>query len=194
MNKRSFASAPLVAALALSGIAAGATAQEPADSAGDSASVSSTTGTVVAVEDGDGLTGYFLQLEDGTLVELSFGPSWFWGELNPFAALVDSVVTVGGQLRDGRPGENASGTAKEQAAKDPVVKVRTIDGSRRDKGKPPWAGGPKVVGEVHPGYGGWSKGQANKAAKPEKAVKPDKPAKASKPAKAASPAGGKPTR
>jgi hypothetical protein len=70
--------------------------------------------------------------------------------------------------------EHASDTAQERAADKPKLKVKSVDGtSLRTKGKPPWAGGPKVIGEVHPGYSGRSKGQAAKAAhkpaKPEKA-------------------------
>jgi hypothetical protein len=176
-NKRAIAPAALIAALVLSGIAGGASAQEPADPADTAATGGSTTGTIVAGVDGDGQPTYFLRLEDGTLIELRFGPSWFWGDLDPLAGLLETVVTVGGQLRDGAPNENASDTAKEKAAHAPGIKVRTVDGSRlHDHGKPPWAGGPKVIGEVHPGYDGWSKGQAAKAEKPEKAAKPEKPA------------------
>ena len=180
MNKRAIAPASLIAALALSGIAGGASAQEPADPADSAATANSTTGTIVAIvasDDADGRPGYFLELEDGTLIELSFGPSWFWGDLNPLSLLVGDDVTVGGQLRDGEPNENASDTAKERAAHAPGIKVRTVNGLKlRDQGKPPWAGGPKVVGEVHPGYDGWSKAQAAKAEKADKAAKPEKPA------------------
>ena len=37
------------------------------------------------------------------------------------------------------------------------IDVVTIDGKavKTWTGKPPWAGGPKVVGERHPGYGPW---------------------------------------
>ena len=186
MKNRATASALLIATLAVSGLAGGTLAQEPSESADDAATSKSTTGTVVAVVDEDGNTGYFLDV-DGTLVELSYGPSWFWGEDNPLQALVGIADTViGGQLRDGAPNEHASDTAKENAAKAPALKVRSINGSERDKGKPPWAGGPKAVGEAHPGYEGWSKGQA---AKPEKAAKPAKPEKAAKPEKSA---GGRP--
>jgi hypothetical protein len=130
-----------------------------------------TTGEIVAVTDGSGHTSYVLRLADGTEIALSFGPSWFSGLFDPLDALVGTTVDVGGHVAVDGPNEHASATGQEHAANKPKLKVRSVDGTPlRSKGKPPWAGGPKVVGESHPGYAGWSKGQANKAAH-----QPDKP-------------------
>jgi hypothetical protein len=120
---------------------------------------------------------YSLQTEDGQLIQLSFGPSWFWGPLSDLwpEAVEGASVEIGGNLRDGLPSEDASDVALEQAPKDPVLKVDTLNGAKRAQGKPAWAGGPKVQGPAHPGYAGWSQGQANKAAGAEKAAKPEKP-------------------
>jgi len=170
----------MMAVLAVSGLAGAVAAQdelEPMDPVEEPAAEKSTTGTVVLQEE-DGRTVYYLDPgDDGDLIQLSYGPSWFWGELHPLNGLEGEVVTIGGQLRDGMPNENASATGKEHAAKAPAMRVRSIEGEKR-KGKPPWAGGPKVVRESHPGYKGSSEGDATKAAK-----KPAKAAKAAKPAK-----------
>ena len=101
MKNRTTTSALLIATLAVSGLAGGTLAQEPSEPADDAATTKSATGTVVAVVDEDGNTGYFLDV-DGTLIELSYGPSWFWGEgicsrtfwASPTPCSVDSSVTV----------------------------------------------------------------------------------------------------
>lgn len=181
MTRRIIGAAALSSALALSSIAGIATAQEPIEPAEPPAdevvASSMTSGTIVAVENPDGSTTYYLQTEAGQLVELSFGPGWFWGPLSALwpEAVEGASVEIGGNVRDGMPSDSASDVALEQAAKDPVLKVNALDGAKRAQGKPPWAGGPKVQGPAHPGYVGWSKGQANKAAGAEKAAKPEKP-------------------
>jgi hypothetical protein len=134
-----------------------------------------TSGQIVAVTDASGKTGYFLQLPDGTEVALSYGPSWFWGPLNPLAALVGTTVEVTGNVAADAPDEHASATGQEHAANKPKLHVKAVDGAAlRENGKPPWAGGPKVVGEAHPGFAGWSKGPAAKVehggGKPESKV------------------------
>ena len=134
----------------------------------------------MAVTDASGVTSYVLQLADGTQIALEYGPSWFWGPLNPLAALIGASVEVAGHVAADGPDEHASDRAQERAADKPKLKVESVDETPlRVKGKPPWAGGPKVVGEAHPGFSGWSKGQAAKAehggGKPEsKAHGPDK--------------------
>jgi hypothetical protein len=176
MTRRIIGSALLSTALAVSSMAGMVTAQEPVEPV-DEVAPSTTSGTIVAEQNDDGSIVYSLQTEDGQLVQLSFGPSWFWGPLSALwpEAVEGASVEIGGNLRDGLPSEDASDVALEQAAKDPVLKVDTLNGAKRAQGKPPWAGGPKVQGAAHPGYAGWSKGQANKAAGAEKAAKPEKP-------------------
>jgi hypothetical protein len=176
MTRRIIGSALLSTALAVSSMAGMVTAQEPVEPV-DEVAPSTTSGTIVAEQNDDGSIVYSLQTEDGQLVQLSFGPSWFWGPLSALwpEAVEGASVEIGGNLRDGLPSEDASDVALEQAAKDPVLKVDTLNGAKRAQGKPPWAGGPKVQGPAHPGYAGWSKGQANKAAGAEKAAKPEKP-------------------
>lgn len=74
---------------------------------------------------------------DGVTWELSAGPKWFWGVNNPLAAYVGKSVEVTGTYHTG---EHDLGVA-------------TVDGKAlRAAGKPPWAGGPKVVGSSHPGW------------------------------------------
>lgn len=168
MTKRSITSATLVAALALSGLAGATAAQDEVVEDEPSASI---TGELSFI---DGV--WSLTPVDGEPIELSFGPSWFT-DLEALFGVSEGEVTVAGNVRDGMPNENASDVAKEKAAKPAVVKVRTVNDQKRAKGKPPWAGGPKVVGEAHPGHQGWSKGQADKPAKPGKPEAPAKPDK-----------------
>jgi hypothetical protein len=165
--------AAMSACLASAGMLGAAAAQD--DATAGAKPDQSIVGTVQMVTAEDGRIVYTLDTGEGEPIELGYGPSWFSGLLNPLHALVGTEITVEGNLRDGLPNENASDTAKENAVKAPQLKVRTIDGAKRDKGKPAWAGGPNVVGETHPGHEGWSKGQSNKA---DKSAKPDKPAKA----------------
>lgn len=174
MGTRAITAVSLTALLAVT-VVAGATAADPAEPEAGGAPDRTVTGTVVMAETEDGRIIYLLDSGDGEPIELRYGPSWFSGELNPLHALVGSSITVGGNLRDGWPNANASDTAREHAVKTPALRILTLDGERRAKGKPPWAGGPKAVGEVHPGYAGWSNGQADKPEKPEQAGRPDKP-------------------
>ena len=155
MHKR-FIAATLIAALSVSttGMVVMGQDAEP--------QVESLTGTVVAVVDADGVTEFFLELADGTQIKLDMGPSWFWTDGGPLAALVGQEVTVGGHLSDGVPNENASDVAKSHASGEEAFDVHFINGEPLwTTGRPPWAGGPAVVGEIHPGFAGWSKGQAN---------------------------------
>jgi len=120
-------------------------------------------GVLTAGTDADGDKAYFI----GT-TRLGVGPPWFWGDKNPLSPYVGKTVTLTGHMDEGKPAStNPNGKAK--AAEGPEFEVYTVNGTAvRSPGKPPWAGGPKVVGEKHPGYKGWSQGQAGK----DKAPKP----------------------
>jgi hypothetical protein len=99
------------------------------------------TGTVQQATDGQGRPTFTL-MAGGTTWELSAGPKWFWGAENPLAAYVGKSVTVVGTSHAG--------------AAEPEIDVETVDGTAiRAAGKPPWAGGPWVVGESHPGWKPW---------------------------------------
>jgi hypothetical protein len=98
-------------------------------------------GTISASKDGQGRPTYNLT-SGGTVYDLSAGPPWFWGAKNPLAAFAGKTVTV--------VGIHAAGSTE--------VDVESVDGKAiRAEGRPPWAGGPRVVGERHPGWHGWSK-------------------------------------
>lgn len=100
-------------------------------------------GTVRAATDGEG-AAYHLLDTAGASWELEVGPPWWWGASNPLAPYVGRTVTIAGE---GRPGERE-------------VDVFTVDGTAiREAGRPPWAGGWKVVGERHPG---WSQAKADR--------------------------------
>jgi hypothetical protein len=97
------------------------------------------TGKVGTRTDDEGDTVYTLTV--GTTVhDLEAGPPWFWGDANPLKPYVGKTVTVeGGQ---------ATGSTE--------IDVKTVDGTAiRGEGKPPWAGGWKVVGQKHPGWAQW---------------------------------------
>ncbi|HET9613560.1 MAG TPA: SIMPL domain-containing protein [Candidatus Limnocylindrales bacterium] len=101
------------------------------------------TGTVAAVADKDGSPGYTLTTGGKTL-RLSDGPPWFWGAKNPLGAYVGQSVTIVG----------------EQSGDE--VDVSSVNGTAlRAPGKPPWAGGPGLVGKSHPG---WSQSKADRSA------------------------------
>jgi hypothetical protein len=101
------------------------------------------TGTVAATTDADGRAAYTLR-SGGTTYTLEGGPSWFYGDNHPLEAYVGKSVTV--------VGGRAAGSNE--------VDVESVDGKAlREPGKPPWAGGWKVVGERHPG---WSQEKADR--------------------------------
>lgn len=94
------------------------------------------TGTVASSEDAKG-RATFTMTAGGVTWELSAGPKWFWGANNPLARFVGKSVEVAGTYHAG----------------DTDLDVDTVDGKAlRSAGKPPWAGGPKVVGKSHPGW------------------------------------------
>lgn len=94
------------------------------------------TGTVGTRTDADGRTEY--TLTTGTTVRvLDAGPSWFHGSDHPLKPFVGKRVTIAGGQRAGED----------------EIEVRSVDGTViRGPGKPPWAGGWKVVGKDHPGW------------------------------------------
>jgi hypothetical protein len=93
-------------------------------------------GTVKQTTDDKGRAAFTLTA-GGKTWDLSAGPSWFWGDKNPLKAYVDKSVAVVGSTHAGSS----------------ELDVETIDGKAlRAAGKPPWAGGPWVVGATHPGW------------------------------------------
>ena len=101
------------------------------------------SGTVATSLDEKGRATYTMVV-DGVTWELSAGPKWFWGASNPLAAYVGKSVQVTGTYHAGKN----------------ELDVVTVDGKAlRAEGKPPWAGGPKVVGSSHPG---WKDGKPGK--------------------------------
>ena len=103
------------------------------------------TGTLGTRTGADGTTEYTLTSGDTTLL-LDAGPAWFFGDAYPLAPYVGKQVTITG----------------EQKKDSTSVDVITVDGKAlREPGKPPWAGGWKVVGKDHPG---WSQKKADRQA------------------------------
>ena len=99
----------------------------------------SVEGTVQQTTDGQGRPAYTLTA-GGTTWELSAGPPWYWGDNNPLKAFVGKSVKIAGSSHEGST----------------ELDVETVDGTAvRAAGKPPWAGGPWVVGESHPGWKPW---------------------------------------
>ena len=100
-------------------------------------------GTIERTTDQKGRPAFTLTT-GGTTYELSAGPRWFHGASGgPLAAYVGRTVTVHGWQREGTND----------------VSVDTVDGTAlRAPGRPPWAGGPKALGERHPGWKAWKDG------------------------------------
>jgi hypothetical protein len=103
------------------------------------------TGRVGTRTAADGDTVYTLTV-GSTVLDLEAGPPWWWGDDHPLEGLVGTTVTIAG----------------EQAADASSIEVASVNGTAiRDAGRPPWAGGWKVVGKRHPG---WSQEKADRAA------------------------------
>jgi hypothetical protein len=131
---------PLAGLAALVLIAAPVLGADPSpkpEQAKVSAAISKTlTGMVTTTTDAKG-RATFLMTVAGVTWELSAGPKWFWSDKNPLAAFVGKSVEITGSYHAGETD----------------LDVATIDGKPlRAPGKPPWAGGPKVVGKIHPGW------------------------------------------
>jgi hypothetical protein len=100
-------------------------------------------GTIQSATDAEGESSYTLT-DGGKTYTLEAGPSWFFGDNHPLKKYVGKNVTVEGEI--------AAGSTE--------VDVTSVDGvALREPGKPPWAGGWKVVGKVHPG---WSQEKADR--------------------------------
>jgi hypothetical protein len=101
------------------------------------------SGTVAARTDADGNPEYTLSV-GATTYTIDAGPSWYWKDKNPLKPFVGKGVTVVGEQKEGST----------------EIEVETVDGKAlREPGKPPWAGGWKVVGKDHPG---WSQEKADR--------------------------------
>ena len=101
------------------------------------------SGTVDVTTDANEKDTYTLT-DGGTTYTLEAGPSWFFGDDHPLQPYVGESVTVEGEV--------AAGSTE--------VDVISIDGTAlREAGKPAWAGGWKIVGELHPG---WSQDKADR--------------------------------
>lgn len=107
------------------------------------------TGTVTTAKDEKGRPTFSIT-EGTTTWELSAGPKWYWGDANPLQAHVGKRITVVGTHHEG----------------DNDLDVETIDGTViREAGRPPWAGGPKVQSEKHPGWKAWKTWKADDTGK-----------------------------
>lgn len=103
----------------------------------------SLTGTVESSTDADGKVSYTLTT-GGKTYNLEAGPSWFFGDNHPLKPFVGKSVTIDGEIAQGST----------------EVDVKSVDGTAlRGEGKPPWAGGWKRVGSIHPG---WSQEKADR--------------------------------
>ena len=101
------------------------------------------TGTIQVATDADGHETYSLQ-SGGKTYTLEAGPPWFFGDKYPLKKFVGQSVTIDGEV--------AAGSTE--------VDVDSVNGTAlRAPGKPPWAGGWKVVGAAHPG---WSQEKADR--------------------------------
>src|SRR5678815_1243050 len=130
--------AALAIAIPVLGADPSAKPDNPGKSKDKGAEISVTiTGTIVKATDEKGRPTFTMTVS-GTTWELSAGPKWFWKDNSPLAAYVGKSVQVVGTHHEG----------------DTDLDVTSIDGKAlRGEGKPPWAGGPKVVGASHPGFG-----------------------------------------
>lgn len=97
-------------------------------------------GTIVRSTDDKGRPTFTLT-SGGTTYTLSAGPKWFHGTGGgPLAAYAGKTVEIHGWRREGTTD----------------VSVDTVDGTRIvPTGRPAWAGGPRALGERHPGFKPW---------------------------------------
>ena len=171
MQRRRTLAIGLTAALLVGRSVSPGLAQDPEDLAELEAEQTAShvlTGTITFIPDGldPGEYGeYYLELDDGSTVELDAGPPWYWGESHPLSDLVGMSVEVSGHLEAARP--VAAEPPDDSAPTRQELEVLAIDGTViREVGPPPWAGAPSwagapwAAGPEHPGYQGWSRGQA----------------------------------
>jgi hypothetical protein len=101
------------------------------------------TGTIEVATDADGRDAYTLK-SGGKTYTLEAGPAWFFGDKHPLKPYVGKSVTVVGEVAEGSTD----------------VDVESVDGKAlRAGGKPPWSGGWRRVGSIHPG---WSQDKADR--------------------------------
>jgi hypothetical protein len=131
----------VIAAVVVALVAVPALAAKPdKDSAKASITIS---GTVQVAADADGKDAYTLR-DGGTTYQLEAGPAWFFGDKYPLKPFVGKNVTIVGEVAEGST----------------EVDVESVDGTAlRTPGRPPWAGGWRVVGAAHPG---WSQAKADR--------------------------------
>jgi hypothetical protein len=116
----------------------------------------SLSGRVGTMADEDGSIAYTLTVGT-TVYDLHVGPPWWWGENHPLKDLVGKTASV--------TGERAEGSLD--------VDVFAVNGKvLREAGRPPWAGGWKVVGERHPGWAQWKVDKAAEKAQGKGAGRP----------------------
>jgi len=98
------------------------------------------SGTINRTTDDKGRPTFTLT-SGGTTYTLSAGPKWFYGTGGgPLATYAGKNVEIHGWKREGTTD----------------VSVDTVDGARLlPTGRPAWAGGPKALGERHPGFKPW---------------------------------------
>jgi len=100
-------------------------------------------GTIESSTDADGETQYTLTT-GGKTYTLEAGPKWFFGDNYPLKQYVGQDVKIEGEIADGTT----------------EVDVKSVNGTAlRGEGKPPWAGGWKRLGSIHPG---WSQEKADR--------------------------------
>ena len=101
--------------------------------------------STVAGEDGKEAETRYTLVDGGKTYNLQAGPKWFFDAGSyPLDPYVGKSVKIEGEVAEGSTD----------------VEVISIDGKPlREAGKPPWAGGWKVVGEKHPG---WSQEKADR--------------------------------
>lgn len=148
MRRRSvvlLAALALLLAVALPALAGGGQAGAPGQQKEKKPETPITvSGTIERGTNADGETEYTLTA-DGKTYRLEAGPRWFF-DTYPLEPYVGDAVTIDGEIEEGSD----------------VIDVLAVNGTAlRAAGKPPWAGGWKVVGERHPG---WSQEKADRHA------------------------------
>jgi hypothetical protein len=105
-------------------------------------------GLVKSTTDAKGRPDFTIDANGKTL-KLEAGPKWFFGTKHPLLPFVGKTVTIVG----------------EQSGDE--IDVVSVDGTAlRAPGRPPWAGGWKINGKIHPG---WSQEKADRQAAKQKA-------------------------